>query len=109
MMVVSDDAARQPRVSFLNDPKIRSIFAQIIFVLLLIWAGYEIVTNTAANLGRLNKNINFGFLSTTAGFDIIQSLVDYSRVSTYGRAILVGFLNTLLIAALGIVFATTLG
>ena len=108
MTVVPRDA-RPARVSVFNDPKIRSIFAQIIFVLLLVWAGYEIIANTAANLGRLNKNINFNFLSSTAGFDIIQSLIAYTREDTYGRAILVGFLNTLLVAGLGIVFTTMLG
>jgi general L-amino acid transport system permease protein len=108
MTAVSQET-RPRRTSIFNDPRVRSIAAQIIFVVLLTWAGYELVSNTAANLSRLNKNINFGFLSTTAGFDIIQSLISYSRADTYGRAILVGLLNTLLVAAVGIVLATILG
>lgn len=51
----------------------------------------------------------FGFLNNTAGFDIVQHLIPYSEQSTYGRVLLVGLLNTLLVAALGIVFATVLG
>src|SRR5690242_3668767 len=102
------DEPRTQRVSAFNDPKVRSRVAQIIFVLLLIWFGYEIVHNTAVNLAKLNKNIDFGFLSNTAGFDIIQTPIEYSRDSSYFRAILVGFLNTLIVAGLGIVFATIL-
>ncbi|QIG51568.1 amino acid ABC transporter permease [Nordella sp. HKS 07] len=103
------DEARPQRVSAFNDPKVRSRVAQIIFVLLLIWFGYEIVHNTAVNLARLNKNVDFGFLTNTAGFDIIQRPIEYSRDSSYFRAILVGLLNTLIVASLGIVFATILG
>jgi general L-amino acid transport system permease protein len=51
----------------------------------------------------------FGFLDNTAGFDIIQHLIAYSETSTYGRVLLVGLLNTLLVAVLGIIFATVLG
>jgi general L-amino acid transport system permease protein len=51
----------------------------------------------------------FGFLNTTAGFDIVQHLIPYSETSTYGRVLLVGLLNTLLVAVLGIFFATILG
>lgn len=103
------DEARVQRTSWFNDPKIRSRIAQIIFALLLVWFGYEIVHNTAVNLARLNKNVDFWFLRNTAGFDIIQRPIEYSRDSTYFRAILVGFLNTLIVAGLGIVFATIIG
>jgi len=105
------DEARPQRVSAFNDPKIRSRVAQIIFLLLVLWLGYEIIHNTAVNLARLNKTFDykFQFLWTTAGFDIIQRPIEYTRDSTYFRAILVGFLNTLIVAALGIFFATVIG
>lgn len=103
------DEARPQRVSAFNDPKVRSRFAQIVFLLLVIWFGYEIVHNTSVNLARLNKSLSFNFLWSTAGFDIIQRPIEYTRDSTYFRAILVGFLNTLIVAGLGIVFATIVG
>ena len=65
--------------------------------------------NTAANLAKLGKNVDFGFLGNTAGFDIIQRPIEYSRESTYLLAVIVGVLNTLIVAALGIIFATILG
>lgn len=108
-MTAITDETRPQRVSAYNDPKVRSRVAQIIFLLLLVWFGYEIVHNTSANLAKLNKNVDFGFLANTAGFDIIQRPIEYTRESSYFRAILVGVLNTLIVAGLGIVFATLLG
>jgi general L-amino acid transport system permease protein len=103
------DEARPQRASFLNDPKVRSRIAQIVFLLLLFWLGYEIVHNTSANLAKLGKNVDFRFLSNTAGFDIIQRPIEYSRESTYLSAVVVGFINTVIVAILGIVFATIIG
>ena len=65
--------------------------------------------NTIATLQRQRIASGFGFLDNTAGFDIIQTLVPYDETSTYGRVLLVGVLNTLLVAAIGIVLATMLG
>ena len=103
------DEERSQRASFLNDPKVRSRVAQIVFLLVLLWLGYEIVHNTSANLARLGKNVDFGFLRNTAGFDIIQRPIEYSRESSYLTAVIVGFLNTVIVAVLGIVFATIIG
>ena len=103
------DEARPQRVSLYNDPKIRSRAAQAVFVLLLVWVGYEIYHNTSVNLAKLGKNVDFAFLWNTAGFDIIQRPIEYSRESTYLEAVIIGFLNTLIVAALGIIFATLIG
>lgn len=51
----------------------------------------------------------FGFLGRTAGFEISESPVPYTATDTYGKAFLVGFLNTLFVSAVGIVLATLLG
>jgi general L-amino acid transport system permease protein len=67
------------------------------------------VTNAIDTIQRQHITSGFGFLNHTAGFDIIQTLVPYDETSTYGRVLLVGILNTLLVAAIGIVLATLLG
>lgn len=108
-MAVAWSVGERPRVAFWNDPKVRALATQVLLLLLLVWFAYEIVANTLANLARLNKGFGFDFLRQSAGFDIIQSLIDYSSSSSYGRAILVGFLNTLMVAVLGIVSATVIG
>jgi general L-amino acid transport system permease protein len=71
---------------------------------------YGAAYNVAQNLGRAHIAAGFGFWNNTAGFDISQTLISYSAsTSTFGRAFWVGFLNTLLVAAIGIVLATVLG
>ena len=95
--------------SIFYDQKIRGIFYQLVLIAILGFAIWEIVQNTIDNLKRQNIASGLSFLETSAGFGIIQSLIEYSEVSSYGRAILVGFFNTLLVAGIGIVFATILG
>ena len=71
---------------------------------------YGAALNAAQNLARAHIASGFGFWNNTAGFDISQTLIDYSAsTSTFGRAFWVGLLNTLLVAAIGIVLATVVG
>jgi general L-amino acid transport system permease protein len=71
---------------------------------------YAAIHNTAQNLANAHITSGFGFWNNTAGFDISQTLIDYSAsTSTFGRAFWVGLLNTLLVAAIGVVLATVLG
>ena len=79
------------------------------FVAALVWIGYEIVANARANLQSQRITSGFGFLANTAGFDVSQSLIPYSGSDTYTRVFLVGLLNTLLVAVIGIFFATVIG
>jgi len=82
---------------------------QILFVAALAWIGYEIVANARANLQSQHIASGFGFLRNTAGFDVSQSLIPYSGSDPYTRVFLVGLLNTLLVAIIGIFFATVIG
>jgi general L-amino acid transport system permease protein len=97
------------RGSFFNDPKVRGIFFQVLVILLLVAGTWWIVHNVIDNLRRSNIASGFSFLRSRAGFDISDSPIAYTSDSTYGRAILVGFLNTLIVAATGIVTATIIG
>ncbi|MEQ8745552.1 amino acid ABC transporter permease [Pyruvatibacter sp.] len=105
----SPDTATPPRASLVNDPRVRGIVYQLIALVVVVWAGTEIWTNAVSNLERANIASGFGFLDTTAGFGIVQTLVSYTEESTYGRAFLVGLVNTLVVAGIGIVLATILG
>jgi general L-amino acid transport system permease protein len=98
-----------PHVAFYNDPRVRAVFYQVLVVALVVLGGAYLVQNTMANLARLGVASGFGFLARPAGFDIGQSLIDYSAQGSFGRAFVVGFLNTLLVAIVGIVFATIIG
>jgi general L-amino acid transport system permease protein len=99
-----------PRVSPLYDPKFRSIVYQVALSAVILFLAYEAVGNAIVNLRRANIATGFAFWNHTAGFDISQTLIAYSPdLSTNARAFLVGLLNTLLVAGLGIVLATILG
>ncbi len=87
----------------------RSIILQILVAALVVAFAAFFVHNTAVNLEKRGIASGFGFLSGTAGFDISITLIPYTLQSTYGRAFLVGLLNTLSVSALGIVFATVIG
>jgi len=96
-------------VPFYNDPKVRSIVYQVALCLIVAGLVYGAASNAVENLQRARIASGFGFWDNTAGFDISQTLISYSNTSTYGRAFWVGLLNTLLVAGLGIIFATILG
>ncbi|AZO70195.1 MAG: ABC transporter permease subunit [Mesorhizobium sp.] len=97
------------RGSFINDPKIRALFFQTLVVILLFGSVWWIVHNVIENLQRLHIASGFGFLKGRAGFDISDTPIAYTSDSTYGRAILVGLVNTIIVAIAGIITATIIG
>lgn len=100
---------RPSRGSLLYDPRFRSISFQVILVALLAAGVWWIVDNTIENLRRSNIPTGFAFLKGRAGFDIGFSLIPYTSDGTFLQAIIVGVLNTLLVAVTGIILATILG
>jgi general L-amino acid transport system permease protein len=103
------ETSAPPRVSWRNNPKLRALFYQFLLLVTVAWFGYEFALNARENLAAQGIGSGFGFLSTTAGFGVNQSLIAYNESDTYGRVFLVGLLNTLLVAGIGIVLATILG
>ncbi len=94
---------------FWNDPFYRSIFVQFVAFVLVVFAGKYLFDNTIENMARQGIASGFGFLGTTAGFDVTSSLIEYDSSSSYGRAFWVGLLNTLLVSGVSIFFATVIG
>jgi general L-amino acid transport system permease protein len=92
-----------------RNPAIRGVIYQILFVAVVVALGWFLVHNTVVNLRRQNIASGFGFLYREAAFGIGESLIAYSPADTYARAFLVGLVNTLYVAGLGIVLATILG
>jgi general L-amino acid transport system permease protein len=107
--MTGSNGARPPAVSLVNDPRARSIAFQILLVALVAALGWSFIENARTNLEARGIATGLGFFEQTAGFGITQSLIDYSETSTYGRAFLVGLLNTLMVSGIGVVLATILG
>lgn len=110
MTLATDLPKSNFRLSMLiYDTRYRSLTIQVVFLVLLVLFLWGLVENTIHNLALKDKDFDFGFLSTRAGYDINQTLVQYTNDSTHGRALVVGLLNTLFLAGLSCVLATVIG
>lgn len=101
--------ARRPTRSLLYNPQLRQFIYQALTLIFIAWVIYYAWSNAAQNLAKANMTAGFGFLNGRAGFDIAQTPIAYSSDSTYSRALFIGLINTLIVAACGIVTATILG
>jgi general L-amino acid transport system permease protein len=103
---------RRPTVkgelSFSN-PAVRAWLYQIVAVAIVVGIAAYLIHNTVTNLNNRGITSGFAFLDRAAGFGIVQHLIDYEQGDTYGRVFVVGLLNTLLVSALCIVFASIIG
>ena len=89
--------------------KNKNLIPQVLTVLLLVLVIIYFAINAQNNMGNRGISFGFGFLSQESSFDITFSLIDYDGSHSYARAFLVGLLNTILVSAIGIFFATILG
>ena len=89
--------------------KPRVLIPQAITVIALISVIIYFATNAQINMGNRGISFGFGFLNQEASFDIAFSLIEFDGSYSYGRAFLVGLLNTLLVSVIGIFFATIIG
>ena len=103
------DGPPKAKVAVWNDPVARGIFFQVLLIAAIVWFGYFLFTNTIANLERQNIASGFGFLSSEAGFNIIQTPIEYSEASSYGTVFLIGLINTIIVAVIGCLLATLIG
>ncbi|MCG5240423.1 amino acid ABC transporter permease [Azospirillum doebereinerae] len=93
----------------LSDPTFRAIVYQILVVGAVVLVGWFLISNTLDNLARRSIATGYSFLEREASFGIGESIIDYSPKDTYGRAFLVGVLNTLKVSVIGILLATVIG
>lgn len=107
--MASITSASAPRPPFWRDPRVRSITYQLLTLGLVVAIGWYLVNNTIENLARLGVATGFGFLERPAGFGISQTMITYNETYSFGRAFLVGLVNTAYAAIVGIVLATIIG
>ncbi|KAB7888006.1 amino acid ABC transporter permease [Poseidonibacter ostreae] len=101
--------AKQPQVAFYNNPENRAIIYQIVALVLIFFVTYFVINNMFINIEKRGINTGFDFLSSEAGFGILQSLIEYDESDTHGKVFIVGLLNTILVSVIGIIFATIIG
>ena len=104
-----DAELRPGAVPFWRDPGKRAIVFQVVALCLVAFVSYYLFSNTQANLERQSIATGFGFLEKEAGFEIGESVIDYSAADSYAHALLVGALNTVKVSFIGILLTTALG
>ncbi|MEM7648972.1 MAG: ABC transporter permease subunit [Cyanobacteria bacterium P01_A01_bin.70] len=93
----------------LRDDRFWKIAFQVITLALVILILGYFLLNLRANLARQGISFGFGFLSNQAGFSIGESVLEYRPNDPYGKALLVGLVNTITLVIAGIILATTAG
>ena len=93
----------------IENKKIRDLIPQALTVIALLSTILYFATNAQINMGNRGISFGFGFLSQEASFDIAFSLIEFDGCYSYGRAFLVGLLNTILVSIIGFFLATILG
>ncbi|MCA9875269.1 MAG: ABC transporter permease subunit [Anaerolineales bacterium] len=109
----------QQPIPFWRDGRVIGVLAQIAFVILVALGTAWLLRNVNDNIGALGSfrcadgtesfRCGFNFLSIDAQFDISESIIQYSPSDSYGRALVVGALNTIKVTVLGVILATILG
>ena len=97
------------RIPFYRNVKVLGTLAQVVFVAALVLGILVMYFNVTSALERSRIPASFDFLDSRAGIPIGESLISYSPSDTFARALLVGVLNTLRVALVGVVLATLLG
>ncbi|MDO9065737.1 MAG: amino acid ABC transporter permease, partial [Chloroflexota bacterium] len=95
-------------VPFWRDVRVLTILSQVAFVLVVVVAGSFLLGNLSTAMRQRGLASGFDFLNRESGFEIGEGLIPYRPSDTYGRAITVGLLNTLLVSVLGIALSTVL-
>lgn len=99
----------EEKVPFWLDPDKRAIFYQVFTFLMIGLLAYYLVSNTLVNLEKQNISSGFGFMEKEAAFEIGESPIEYSAADSYGKALLVGALNTMKVSFIGIVLCLIIG
>lgn len=89
--------------------RFRNVLYQVALIALIVAVGGYAAYHLVHNLESRSIRIGFGYLPHEAGFDISETLIAYDPSSSYGRAFVVGLLNTLFVSAVAIVTATVIG
>ena len=88
---------------------VRSMVFQAVALVAVVGTGWYLINNVLVNLEQQSVATGFGFLDRPASFDIGEHLIEYDASRSYGRALVVGILNTLRVAVIGVVLATIIG
>ena len=106
---MASEQSSNAKTYFWNDEKTRAILYQIVTAAFVAFLGYYLISNVQTNMEKQSIASGFGFIEKEAAFEIGETLIEYSAADTYGRALVVGVLNTLKVSLVGMILTTILG
>jgi general L-amino acid transport system permease protein len=92
-----------------RDERVLKAAAQIISALFVGAFAVFFVGNVLRAADARGLNLGYDFLGEAAGFPLSESVIPYDESRPFGYAFVIGILNTLKVALIGIVLATLLG
>jgi general L-amino acid transport system permease protein len=108
--ISTPERPRRARSRFsLSSEQLSGLLWQIVVVGIAVLIVAWLWSNAIHNLSVRRISTGFAFLGREAGMPIADTWLAYSPKNTYFRAFLVGIVNTLRVAAIGIVLATVVG
>ncbi len=107
--MVANNGNSTGKTHFWNDEKTRGILYQIVTACFVAFVGYYLISNVQDNMAKQSIASGFDFLEKEAAFEIGEKSIEYTAADNYGRALLVGVINTLKVSFIGMILTTILG
>jgi general L-amino acid transport system permease protein len=92
-----------------RDERVLRAIAQIVSAIVIIGLLYWGIANFLDITQQRGMPLTYGFLDDPAGFPITEYYIPYAPTMSFGRAFMVGLINTLVVSVVGIFWATLLG
>lgn len=99
----------EEKIPLWRDDRVLKIVGQAIAVVTLVVVLLILGNNITQNFEKLGISFGFGFIGRAASFGIGDTPIPYTPSNSYGRAILVGLVNSLRVMIIGIILATLVG
>lgn len=101
--------SRREATPFWRDIRVLRWVGQIISAIIIIALIGFLLLNASDAMQARGLGLGYGWLEQSAGFAIDDAPISFDPSDTFGRALVVGLLNTIRVALLGVVLATILG
>jgi ABC-type amino acid transport system permease subunit len=92
-----------------RDERVLNAAAQIVSTVVILGLLYWGIANFLEITQQRGMPLTYGFLDDPAGFPITESYIPYDPTMSFGRAFMVGLINTLVVSVVGIILSTPLG
>ncbi|MCX7708196.1 MAG: hypothetical protein N2204_09325, partial [Anaerolineae bacterium] len=96
---------RRGPAPFWRDDRVLKWIAQIISAIAVVGFVVFFISNVLRAAQVRGLDLGYGFVRDAAGFALAEAAIPYDPSMSFGRALLVGLLNTIKVALVGIVLA----